>query len=389
MSLSFSEAGLNELLANLLNAEIPFAGDLETGTLNVTFTPEEAPTIRFIDTSWCPNCVEYSLKFAVDGYSGGGTVATGLGSAVMIIPLVLDKVSENSTALSADYDRLELEELNLQIFGFDSDEHTSLAGALRIVMEEELRSRFSKSVLFELGSWTLGEGEIELLARELVTFPDKGVMSIGLQTNLELGDGQGFELEGNLPEEMEFGVRIENDVFTQVSKRMLAEGRIPRLYNESGNPDPNGNYGATMVGFAGQDDDQAKLDARFRIWRIDYGYCGYAETVMPINFGVEEGTNDFGLETAEVVISTGDVSVVTGAGVGSVAANDQELVDERQDLIDIFRQELVESMAETLNYEALDLEGSNIWFRPRGVRVDASSVYLDSTFEIFADPEGD
>jgi hypothetical protein len=389
MSLSFSESGINKLLESLLSADIPFAGEFNSGTLNLQFTPEEAPNIEIIDAPGCDNCVRYTIKFAVDGLSGGGTVATGLGEARMIIPLVLDKIDAKTTALSADYENLDLEGMDLQVFGFDSDEHTSLAGAMRIIMQEELRERFSKTELFRLGSWSMGDGEIELLARELQSFPDKGTLSIGLQTNLELGDNRGFELEGDLPEDAEFGVRIENDVFTQVAKRMLSEGVIPRLYNEDGNPDPNGNYGATMVGFTGRDnDDLARLEARFRIWRIEYGYCGYAETIMPIDFEVEEGENAAGLPTGEVTITPGDIEVVTGSGVGAVAAKDDELVQQQQGLVEIFKQELVESMDDTLNYEALDLADSNVWFKPSGVRVNASSVHLDSTFEVFASPDG-
>lgn len=383
---SMSEQGLNSLLAGGLADEIPFGGDLNTGTLNVNFVPQEPPLVRFEAIEGCETCVTYSLAFDVNALSGGGPIASGVGAVVMRVPLKLEKQDASTTALVADYSDVEILNLDLQIFGFDSDEHESLAGALEILMTEELRERYGASVLFEFGGYGLGNGEVELLARELKTFPDEGVMQIGLQTNLPLDDGRGLDLDGSTASDAAIGIKVDVNVFEKMARRMLAEGEIPRIYNESGNPDPNGNYGATISAIRGSDADNDSLESVFRVWRIDYGYCGYAEVSMPVSMAVEDGTSSTGLPIKEVVATPGAIQVVRGAGVGSVAARDDELVAEQEPLIDIFKTELADTLEQTLAYKGLDLPGARVRIDAKDIIIDSSRVWMGSDFVVFEDP---
>ena len=75
----------------------------------------------------------------------------------------------------------------------------------------------------------------------------------------------------------------------------------------------------------------------------------------------------------------------SGEGSGAAAVEEQELVDENQHLVDQFRKDLAEQLANTMNYEALEIEGSDIVFMNQDVLVTPEELTSFLEFVVLAE----
>lgn len=374
VALQFTEEGINRLLgSSVADQDVPFTGNLPLGPATADFEPESEPVIEFADIPGCRNCILFSIDFGISLSSGNNPISSGVGTVQLSIPMRLEAdEAAGSSTLIADYSQAKVEDLFLFVYGIDSEEHTTLTGAMEILLTEQIQEDFGPVALLEIGSWTIGQDQVRLLARELIVRPEDGKLVLGMHTNLPLPVDAGIDLAGPLPDGIPMAVTMDTKLFLSMSHRMFQEGEIPRRYNESGNPDPDGLYGVTLSDMAGNEDGQPRLDSVFRVWRTEDGYCGFAEAVMPMNVLVNNTRTG-------IDIVPGDATVVDGEGYGQGALQDPELVENNQDLVENFRASLADAVGTTINYDSLDLEGSTILFAVQDVAVDVATInsYLD------------
>ncbi|MEX1365419.1 MAG: hypothetical protein AB1Z98_19995 [Nannocystaceae bacterium] len=373
VALQLTEDGINRLLGGAIaDQDVPFTGTLPLGPALADFEPESEPIIAFADVPGCRNCILFTLDFGISLYSGNNPISSGPGNVTLSIPMRLesDETAGVST-LIADYSQAKVEDLFLFVYGIDSTEHDTLTGALKVLLTERIQEEFGAVSLLEIGSWQIGEGNVRLLARELIVRPQDGKLVLGMQTNLPLPAGSGIDLAGELPPDIPMAVTMDTDLFLTMSHRMFDEGQIARRYDEGGNADPDGLYGVTLMDMVGSE-VSPQLDSTFRVWRTQEGYCGFAEAIMPLDVKVNNTATG-------IDITPGDATVVDGEGYGVGALQDPALVEDNQDLVSTFRSSLADAVGTTINYDALDLDGSTILFGVRDVAVDASTInsYLD------------
>lgn len=380
VALQLTEEGINRLLGGAVaDQEVPFAGTLPLGFATAEFEPTSDPVIELTDLPTCRRCILFNLQFNIDLYSGDNPISSGPGNVTLSIPLRLesDEAAGESTLL-ADYSQAKIESMFLFVYGIDSNEHEVLAGALAVLLTEQIQEQFDTVELLKIGSWQIGEGDVTLLARELFVLPEDDKLVLGMQTNLPLPADAGLDMAGPLPAGIPMAVSMDTKLFLTMSHRMFDEGKIPRRYDDNGNPDPDGLYGVTLSSMTGSETGSPKLDTTFRVWRTTDGYCGFAEALMPLNVTVNNTATG-------IDITPGDATVVDGEGYGVGALQDPQLVEDNQGLVKNFRDSLADAVGTTINYDALDLEGSTIIFAVREVAVDTASInsYLD--FAVYAD----
>jgi hypothetical protein len=388
VALQISTDGINRLLVSVIDEDVPFTGSvpfglLPSGPADAKFSPTSVPVIRFDETPGCSRCVVFHLDFNVQLDSEGKTISSGAGFVDLYVPLRMDSDAATGTSkLVASYGDAKIGAWYLSVFGFDSDTHEVLSGALKVMMRREIAETYGDIELLSLDSWQIGQGDVRLLARELFIHQDdpatsaegedEGKIVLAMHTNLPLGDNIGLDLDKPLLPFTTMVVSMDPDLLLVMAHRMMAEGEIARFYNEDGEPDPDGIYGVSLEGLAATESGDKALKATFKVWRIDDGYCGYATVEMPLSVGVDASFQ-------RITVKAGEAIPIGGEGSGAAAVEEQELVEENQHLIDQFRADLAEQLANTMNYEALVLEGSDIVFVNQDVVVSPAELtsFLD------------
>lgn len=382
VALQLTEEGVNRLLGGaVVDQDVPFTGDVPLGPARANFQPEGDPVIEFADLPGCRNCILFSLDFSIDLGSGNTPISSGVGNVKLSIPMRLE--SDETAGLStlvADYSQAKVEDLFLVVYGINSDDHDTLRGVLKILITEQIQEDFGPVALLEIGSWTIGNDEVRLLARELIVRPEDGKLALGMQTNLPMPAGSGLDLAGPLPDGTPMAVSMDTELFLTMSHRMFDEGEIARRYDEDGQPDASGIYGVTLSELAGNATGNAQLDSLFRVWRIADGYCGFAEATMPLDITVNNTRTG-------IDITPGQATLIAGEGSGAAALEERELVEDNQDLIETFRSDLAAAVGNTVNYDSLDLEGSTIIFAVQDVAVTPETIDSYLNFEVYADPD--
>ncbi|MEM6992748.1 MAG: hypothetical protein AAF721_19695 [Myxococcota bacterium] len=384
VAFQLTEEGVNRLLGKKVNeADIPFTGTLPFGPAGFEFEPESDPVIRFADLPDCPNCLLLTLEFQVQLLNAGDPLSTGFGAVDLSIPMELEAdEAAGVTRLIADYGRVNIEDMSLSVYGFSSEEHMQYAGAIRILLTERLQEEFGAVELMSIGSWTIGDGNIRLLARELLVYPDAGKLALGMHTNLPLPEAAGLFLDAPLPEGVPMAVTFDSRIFLSMSHRMLAEGQIPRRYDENGQADERGIYAVTLDQMVGNNEGASQLDSEFNVWRIANGLCGNVRAAMPLTLEIVENRKGFR-------VAAGGATLLEGEGSGLQALEEKEIVDENEDLIDTFRGALADSVGSTINYDAFDVEGSLIVIEVADLTVNPLEVNSLLDFRVFDDPNAE
>jgi hypothetical protein len=383
VALKFSEDGLNRLLEGVVGEDVPFTGELPfvwfsgPGTLN--FEATSTPVLELESLEGCPTCVQYSIDFNVVLVGADmEPEGAGIGTVKFRVPMELEPDGETATILYADYSRLRVQNLWLNAFGLETEDHMALVEALGLFMQEKIQETYGKTELLRLDSWEIGNNDVRLLARKLIVFPDDDTLAVAMQSNLPLPPGGGLEITGEMPVGVPMVVDFDIALFDAMVQRLLEEGEIPRVYNEDGEPDKDGNYGVTMDYIQGASTGQEFMTSQFKVWRFADGYCGYAVAQMDLEVDHDPDSG--------VSLTPSEVVVLGGQGSGAVAAQEDELVEDNQHVIDTFRNGVADNLATTVNYNALGIEGSSIVFETlaKDVLVDHLEVWID--FFVVADP---
>jgi hypothetical protein len=386
VAMQLTGEGVNKLLVSVIDEDVPFSGQVPFGALGspgggavADVSPTNIPTVILRDVPGCPDCVVLKLDFSLQVSDSLSDISAGVGYADLIVPLRLD-VDEAAgvSRLVAEYGNSKIGDWYLSVYGFDSEQHTMLGGALKILMNEQIAANFDELVLLEVGSWQVGEGAVKLLVRDLIVDAESNKLVLAMHTNLPLGQGVGLDLAGPLPEGTTMAVSMDPGLLLPMAHQMLAEGEIARVYNEEGEPDPAGIYGVTLENLDANAQGNESLDTTFRVWRVDEGYCGYAEAIMPLTMTVDP-------VDGRVICTAGDAVLVAGEGSGAAAMQEKDLVDDNQHLIEQFRTDLAEQMTNTLNFSALDIEESTLVFTNEGIDLTPAEMRTYLNFTVYAD----
>lgn len=384
VAIKFSELGVNKLLEGVVGQDVPFTGELPfvwyTGPSTLFFEATSPPVIELESLEGCPTCVQYSFDFNTQMFSANGDPqGAGIGSVKFRIPMELEPNGDASTVLIADYSRLRVQELYLSAFGLETEEHPALVEALGLFMQEKIQTEYGKTELLTLDSWQIGTGETRLLARKLIVFPEEDTLVLAMQSNLPLPPGGGLELTGEMPMGIPMVVDFDISMFESMVERLMDDGTIPRIYDEDGEADEDGNYGVTLDHIVGGSEGQEFMTTQFKVWRFAEGYCGYAVATMDLDVEL--------VENKGVVLSAGEVAVLSGQGAGAVAANESSLVADNQDVVKSFREGVAGNLGTTINYDALAIEGSAIVFETLASDVDVNHLETWIDFFVVASPE--
>jgi len=376
VALKLSEDALNRLLEGVVGQDVPFTGELPfvwfSGPGTLLFDAKTAPVIELESLEGCPTCVQYSIDFNVVMIGANlEPQGSGIGRVKFRIPMELEPDGERATILIADYTRLRVQDLWLSAFGLETEDHQSLVGALALFMQEKIQESYGRTELLRLDSWEIGNNDVRLLARKLIVFPEDNTLAIAMQSNLPLPPGAGLEITGTMPMGVPMVVDFDIAMFEAMVERLLEEGEIPRVYNQDGEPDEDGNYGVTLDFIRGAPAGQEFMTTQFRVWRFADGYCGYAVAQMDLDVGFDPDKG--------VALTPSDIVVLGGQGSGAVAAQEQDLVNDNQHVVNGFRDGVVNNLGTTINYNALNIEGSTIIFETlaKDVINDHLEVWID------------
>lgn len=371
--------GINKLLGSTVEDDTPFTGEVPFGPTKIQFEPENAPVIEIADIPGCSNCIYYSIDFLVDLGFGDMDVSSGTGNAKMAIPMKLELAEGGGTTLIAAYDEAEIQEFEVTVYGLDSEEYEGMAEAISILMEENVKEQFGPTELLTFDPLGLGDGDVELAARELETFPEANSLALWLATNMKLPKSAALDIQPELPDELPMGMQFSTGLLLGMEQRMLEEGNVPRYYDRDGNPDDDGEFAVTIEEVEGSGAGDGRLDTIFRVWRLEGGYCGYAEADLPLFVEVDE-------ENEDLRVVPGTVEVLRGKGVGSLAAEEDDVVADNQHLLDNFRGAVAKHMGLTVNYDSLSITGKVVYFFTKQVDVEADALRSGLDFVVVAAP---
>lgn len=382
VAIKLSEQGVNDLLEGVVGQDVPFTGELPfiwyTGPGTLQFEATSKPVIELESLEGCPTCVQYSFDFSTVMIGASGEPeGAGVGSVKFRIPMELEPKGDDATVLIADYSRLRVQELYLNAFGLETEEHPGLVEALGWFMEEKIQETYGKTELLTLASWEIGNNDVRLLARKLMVFPEDDTLVLGMQSNLPLPPGGGLEITGAMPEGVPMLVDFDIEMFEAMVERLLQEGGIPRIYDEEGAASEDGNYGVTLDHIVGAAQGQEFMTTQFKVWRFagdsNGDRCGYLVATMDLDVELVEGEG--------VVLTAGSVAVIEAFGSVAVAEDNDELVNDNQKVVETFRSGVADNLGTTINYDALAIDGSNIVFETlaKDVYPDHLETWIDFT----------
>ncbi len=381
MAMVFSELGLQNLLNGLVGSDVPFASKLNIGPYGINFFPLGAPTIEIVEIKNCPGqCILFSLDYDVQVEDEDGDPAgAGNGKAKLAIPLKLIQNDDGSSDLVAVYDKAIIKDMPFNSMNIDTQDYPGLEGALEILATQALQAQYKTTTLLHFEPWTIGGNEVKLSVQDFALFNDTKVLSLAMQTNLDLPRSASVPIGKALPMGIPLQVQMHPGLLLGMAQRMITEGEISRTYNDAGNPDPKGLYGVTLETLTPNKIPGSKLlDVGFKVWRTQDGYCGYANAETTLGLDIDQATNNIKVTPGD------DLRVTGGEGVGELAENNQELIDKNKKLVDQFKKDLSEQVGITLNYKEVGVEGSRILFDTQTLLVNPNSIDIIIDFEVVA-----
>jgi len=379
MALVISELGIAELLKGITSDSNPVAGgNLQLFGLNLEIVPKKTEVQLTSELDKCSRCVIFAVDFSVQALTESGTSQlAGTGKSKISIPLRLEALEGDTTALVAAYDELTIIDLTMSAMGFITAEYPEFERALEIKMTELIREQSEPIQLMRFEPWTIGTNSVKVAAREFAIFPETGVISLGMQTNLALPKAVALEVGQALPEGTMMAVQMHPGLLFGMAERMMSEGVIPRRYDDDGAPDPEGPQGITLTSLSKNAIGATDLDINFRVWRIqgspdgEAEYCGFANAVTVLRLDLADSD---GIQDRITVTPTDELRVIDGEGVGELYEDNKDLVEDNKDLVDHFKRSLADQIGITVNYNELAVEGKNIIFDATGLTVDDKKI---------------
>jgi hypothetical protein len=217
-------------------------------------------------------------------------------------------------------------------------------------VNELVQEEYGAVELFTLEPWEIGNGEVKLLGRGPLLYPEHKTLVIGIHTNLVQPLSSSVALEPTLPEGADIGMQFHPELVQVMIQRMMHEGHIARTYDESGSAmmmsmeDSEGlatGFDVTLSTLEQSSTGDGLLSAGFTMWRTSGGICGSAELLAELGAQVGDGG---------VRLSAKNIRIERGEGAFGLIA---ETVDDW--LQSDFMRDVIDISEFTLNYDELNL----------------------------------
>ncbi len=384
MALTISEEGVNKLLFGVSGKEPPFASDLSLGLGKMRFTPTSTPVVELASVPGCSRCILFALDFTFAIVNNNDeSQGAGVGNVVLSIPIRLETIEGDTTALVAHYEEATVLDMPFNVMGVNSQDIPNMQEALQILVTEKLRMQYGATELIRFNPWSIGTNSVKLAAKAFAIYPENGVLSLALQTNLELPEGLSIQVGDALPEGVPMSVQMHPLLLLGMAQRMLAEEVIPRRYDDDGVADPEGYQAVTLRNLTKSGFGDSAVDVEFRVWRTGGGYCGFADAITALELGL----TDDGIDDRITVTPTDDLRIVRGEGVGDLYEDSMDVVNENKGLVDAFKKSLADQIGVTVNYSELSVDGANIVFDALALSVAEKRIDILLDFLVL-DKEG-
>ena len=374
MSIIVSQDSLNRMFAAVAEEDIdPIEIDL-TDELDVGFNvalqvDPDLPLIQIDAVEDCPTCIVTDVAFGVKIKISSFTIGAQ-GHAVYQFPISIVPQGLDATFVYANFEQSAFQVLEVRVtddgnfsipfFDLSANDILELADPyIREYVNEYVTSTYQEVELFQLEPWEIGNGDVKLLGRGPILYPENRTLVLGIHTNLVRPLDSSVEIEPALPEGADIGMQFHPELVQAMVQRMMHEGHIEREYDQSGSTmmsmsaeeqmseesflDDEG-FQVTLSTLQQSEIASGLLSAGFTMWQTEGSLCGSAE--LRAELGVSIGDGGVNLTAQEIRIERGE-------GVFGFLA---ETAD--QWLNSDFMRDVVDVSEFTLNYDELNLPGN-------------------------------
>ena len=304
-------------LSHRVNRKLPNRTHLD---MTVTWT-----RLSFDLTPECDDCVLLTsgLSANIDARVFGVPVPvkTAGGQLRGLLPLKLTATREGS-ALSTDISKMTLKEVDLRVPGLPSELTALVLPMARSAAQAVLKEVGGPITLARWRPMELpGRDKLKIVARELVTLADRGVVWIGWGADLPIApDAATLQAAATLRDGERAAVSFSGAALTPLMQAMQGQGGIPSRLNSDLKPDPKGDVYITLSQVT---PTAGGLATRFSAWNLpESGTCYRVDmeaathvTVTPPNpaarqIGDRQGAVQVAMEDMRVVNTQGDDTLV-------------------------------------------------------------------------------
>lgn len=365
MSIIVSQDALNRLFASVAENGIDpitlSVGELLGFEIRVTVSPE-LPLIQIEAVENCATCIVTEVSFGLAVHVASFTIGAQ-GHARYQFPVRMEPEGMEATHVFGDFDQSTFQTLELQVtddadFSIPfvdlsvNDIIDYLEPDLRDYVNELVQESYGAVELFTLEPWVIGNGDVKLLGRGPILYPEHRTLIIGIHTNLVQPLSESVELQPTLPEGADLGMQFHPELVQVMVQRMMHEGHISRVYDESGSAMMSNEMTINEDGLASSFDvtlstlEQSRsesdlLTAGFTLWRTEDYLCGSAELVAELGASVGDGG---------IRLTAQNIRIERGEGTFGILA---ETVDDW--LESDFMRDVIDVSEFTLNYDELNL----------------------------------
>ncbi len=374
MLMAMSEDGVNQMVAGQLGGALNLNVEQRIGPMLISFTTLGEPELILEHVAGCETCFRMHLEYDINVLLDDMGIINGIGETDVAVPLRVEKDGQDSL-LIAGFDEGIFANFQITIAGVDLDQYTQIRDFVRDQVYDAFNAGLGPMTLLRLAPFSLGDGDILMKARQPFVNPDEKSIVLGVATNLDIPLGIGLDTKVAVSDKAPMVIKFHSDIFQEMARRLLREGTIPRSYNENGDPSPEGEFAASIEKLEAEPaDGNNPLATLFRVWRTTGEYCGYAEVDMPLFLELNAGI---------INVRPGNVEVVDGEGVGAVALEDENLVEENTKLVSNFKQSLADQVSLTVNYNDISLDGDSVLIlQTKEVDTDTKVVDVLMDFDI-------
>lgn len=335
MALVLSQTAVNQLFAKLADTAIPTLSDDATllgQTLEVSVRPS-LPLLAVGGDSRCPSCISASMPFSVGLGINGSSASFGTGRLSAQLPIGIEPEGNRSSALLARFEQSDILQIDLQVGDPTLDSYIDIVEPIAAALVTHYtRTRFASARVASFGSWTVGEGAVELAARGPIVRPESRTIVLAMQSNLPTASGLAATLPSTLPEGAEMGVVVRLELLEALAKRIGSEEALGATAQASG--ETGDGIGVTLASLRGS--PTGGVATRATLWKTD-SYCGSADLSAALALSFDPNGVRFGVS---------DVAVTSGQGSGL-------LLSASQSLASAYMNRLAATLAVGANYRAV------------------------------------
>ena len=361
MSIIVSQDALNQLFSSITDNEIdPITlnvGSVLGVDVSVTVSPD-LPLIQIESVEDCETCIVTQVSFGLAVSAAGFSIGAE-GTARYQFPVRMQPEGLEATHVFGDFDQSQFQTLDLRVTD-DADFEIPFVDItvndlidlaepdVKDYVNELVQDEYGAVELFTLEPWVIGNGEVKLLGRGPLLFPEHRTLVMGIHTNLVQPLSSSVSLEPILPEGADLGMQFHPELIQVMVQRMMHEGHIGRTYDESGSAmmssESDGletSFEVTLSTLEQSSERDGLLSAGFTMWRTEDGICGSAE--LRAELGAQVGDGGVRLVAQNIRIERGEGLF----GFLAETADDWLQSD--------FMREVINVSEFTLNYDELNL----------------------------------